>query len=356
MADSKKPKVNKKKTYFYIVLAFAVTMVFWFFIRYRADVGKIILPIIYAMVIAYLMRPLVRRLENKGIKRATGIIMVYLLFILGLLAVTVFILPELINNTRELIRTVPEITVNSQKLFDKAMSMIRYSDWPADVKNAILGEIEKGTYKVENFALDALRSTLTKLIEIITMFFDIVLAMFIAYYLMKDAEQFRESVLSITPRSWRNWLTGTGREISSIMSGFIQGQLLTALIVGILEVIGLYIAGVKYPLILGLIGGIANIIPYFGPFIGAIPAVAVALIDSPVRAVWATVVFIIIQQLDNAFISPKIIEGKLGLHPVTTIMVVLIGGQFFGILGMLVAVPIAAILKVILKKSVDAIA
>ncbi len=130
---------------------------------------------------------------------------------------------------------------------------------------------------------------------------------------------------------------------------------MTALIVSTMEVIGLFIIKVKYPIILGIVGGIANIIPYFGPIIGAVPAVAVALIQSPVKALWTIIVFTIVQQIDNAFISPKIIEGRLGLHPVTTILAVLAGGEFLGITGMLVAVPIVAILKVIAKRLVEAI-
>jgi len=140
-----------------------------------------------------------------------------------------------------------------------------------------------------------------------------------------------------------------------ILSCFIQGQLLTALIIGIMETVALAIIGVKYSPILGFIGGISNIIPYFGPFIGAIPSVAVALIDSPVKAFWTVVAFLVIQQIDNAFISPKIIEGRLGLHPITTILAVLAGGEFFGIIGMLVAVPVTAVLKVILKRLIEAI-
>lgn len=150
-------------------------------------------------------------------------------------------------------------------------------------------------------------------------------------------------------------MIATCREINDILSNFIQGQLLTAAIIGVMETVALFIVGVKYAPILGIIGGISNIIPYFGPFIGAIPAVAVALIDSPVKVLWTVVAFVIIQQIDNMFISPKIIEGRLGLHPVTTILAVLVGEEFFGIIGMLLAVPVTAVIKVILKRSVEAI-
>jgi predicted PurR-regulated permease PerM len=139
------------------------------------------------------------------------------------------------------------------------------------------------------------------------------------------------------------------------LSKFIQGQLLTAIIVGVLETIGLFLVRVKYPLVLGVIGGIAEIIPYFGPVIGAVPAVAIALIESPIKAMWAVLVYVVVQQLENAYISPKIIEGRLGLHPVATIMVILAGGKFFGVAGMLLAVPVTAILRVLIKRTINAV-
>ncbi|NLB77703.1 MAG: AI-2E family transporter, partial [Clostridiaceae bacterium] len=162
--------------------------------------------------------------------------------------------------------------------------------------------------------------------------------------------------LLLLPRRWRAGTIDLGKKISRILAGFIQGQLMTALIVGVLETMGLILVGMKYPLVLGMIGGLANIIPYFGPYIGAIPALAIALTISPLKAVWVAAVYIVVQQIDNSFISPKIIEGRLGLHPVATIFAVLVGGEFFGIIGMLLAVPVMAILRVFVNKFVEIIA
>jgi predicted PurR-regulated permease PerM len=332
-----------------------LTGLFLFFYYFRAKVFKIITPFILAAIISYLLHPMVIKLERKRIKRTFGILLIYLFFSLTVASIILFVLPEVIRNVRELIVTIPEITSRYQVLFNNFISTIQSSDWPPDIKNTIFREIENGLAMFQLIAIDTLRGILVKLVGTITTLFDVVLAMIIAYYLIKDAEFFKESFLSLTPRRWRNGMVGTGREINLILSNFIQGQLLTALIVGTMEMAGLSIVRVKYPLILGVIGGIANIIPYFGPILGAIPAVAIAIIDSPTKALWTVLVFVIIQQIDNAFISPKIIEGKLGLHPVTTILAVLIGGEFAGIFGMLVSVPIAAIIKVIFKRAVEAI-
>lgn len=338
-------------TIFFITIALIVSLIY----HYKGKISAIILPFFIALVIAYLLNPIIVRLEARKVPRIYGIFLIYTVSSIIIIAITIFIVPEIINNTKELMVTIPEITSKYQGIFNNFMSGIKSSNWPPDVKNAIYREIQNSAIMAQNFIMDMLKKSISTLLETLTMIFDVILAMIIAYYFIKDVEFFKSSVLSITPRKWRNGIVATGRDIHNILSSFIRGQILTAMIIGILEMIGLSIVGIKYPLILGLIGGAANIIPYFGPIIGAIPAVAIALIDSHLKVIWTVIVFVIIQQIDNAFISPKIIEGGLGLHPVTTILAVLVGGEFFGILGMLLAVPAAAILKVIARRVVEAI-
>lgn len=347
--------VSTRKILTYIILFLFSVSIILFGITYREKIVKIIFPVILGAVIAYILRPVVLKLESKNIPRTKGIILIYLVFGIVLTTSVIFIAPIFVNSTREFINTIPEITLEYGQSFNNIIKMIDTSGWSSEAKNAIYNEINNGINIAENMMMETLRKSLMGFMRTLTGISDIILAMIIAYYIMKDAEFFKKAALSFVPRKWRNGIIGACREINDILSSFIQGQLLTAFIIGIMETIALTIIGVKYTLILGLIGGISNIIPYFGPFIGAIPSVAVALIDSPVKALWTVLAFAVIQQIDNAFISPKIIEGRLGLHPVTTILAVLAGGEFFGIIGMLVAVPITAVLKVILKRSIEAI-
>lgn len=346
---------GRKRTILYSFMFLVLAGVIIFLYYYRRKLGKVFIPFIMAMVISYVLHPLVIKLEEKKVKRPVGILLIYLVFGVALTVVTIFVIPQLINNTRELINILPGITIEYRNNFNGMVNIISTSTWPEDIKSAIFKEINRGVQIAENMVLDILKNTLTGFMKTVSTLFDLVVSMIIAYYILKDAEYFKNVSLSLVPKKWRNGIIGASREINGVLSNFIQGQLLTALIVGSLEVIGLIIVGIKYPLILGMLGGVANIIPYFGPFIGAIPAVAVALIESPVKAVWTVLVFVIIQQVDNGFISPKIIEGRLGLHPVTTILAVLVGGEFFGIVGMLVSVPIAAMVKILGRRAIEAI-
>ncbi|HEX2928035.1 MAG TPA: AI-2E family transporter [Ruminiclostridium sp.] len=346
---------NIRKILFYIILILIIAGGAFFIYFYSDKIIKILSPFFIAALIAYIIYPLVIRFERRGVKRSISIIVIYSFITLTLVFFCIYIMPQVLNNSKELFKTLPHITSRYQEYFNGCISRIKASKWPPEVKNLIFDEINYGSEFVQKYAARIMKKSLSILASSIVILLNTILSMIIAYYFIKDAEGFKKSTLLLVPKKMRNDLISMGRELNAIATHFIQGQLMTALIVGILETAGLYIVKVKYPFVLGLLGGIANMIPYFGPVLGAIPAVALALLQSPYKAALAALVFGVVQQIDNAFISPKIIEGKLGLHPVTTIVAVLVGGEFFGIIGMLIGVPVAAMLKVILKKAVDLI-
>lgn len=348
-------RVNWKKIFVYTLFFLISAAALVFLYSYRSKLGRILSPIFIAAVIAYIVAPLSMKLQRRGVPKTLSILSVYLFFTALAGSAAVFVVPELVGNIKELTETLPGLIIQYQELLNDFLSSIQSSKWSEDIKSFILREINSGAAAAQSLISEGLKSVLEGFVTAVTTFFDLTVGLVIAYYLLKDAERFKEMALNLAPKRWRNGLTATGREINLVLSNFIQGQLLTAIIIGALETIGLLIVGVRYPLVLGLIGGLSNIIPYFGPIIGAVPAVAVSLLESPGKAVWTALVFIAVQQLDNNFISPKIIEGRLGMHPVTTILAVLIGGEFFGIPGMFLAVPAAAILKVIVKRTVEAI-
>lgn len=344
-----------KKILFYICIGLLILAAVWFIHTYRVKIGRVLSPFFLTIPLVYIIKPLAAGLVSRKVPVSLSILSVYLIFLLLLAAACIFFIPELAMNIRELMETLPDLMSSYERIFNSLLSSIKSSSWSNNVKTAIFREIENGTAMVQESLVRILENGLDIVVDIVNVIVDLTIAMVIAYYVIKDADKFRDFALSILPSGWRNSLAGIGREINRILAGFIQGQLLTALIVGILETMGLLIIRVKFPLALGMLGGLANIIPYFGPYIGAIPALAVALTISPIKALWAIVVFAVVQQLDNSFISPKMIEGKLGLHPVATIFAVLAGGEFFGIMGMLLAVPAMAIIRVLMNKAVDAI-
>jgi predicted PurR-regulated permease PerM len=346
----------RQKKIFYIIAIIFVLLIIFLLYKYRVKVSKIITPLIFAIVISYLTTPWVIKLESKKVPRKIGILLIYLVFLIVFSGVILFIIPEVVKNTEELMNTIPDMADKYQNIFNGIISSVESSNWPKEIKIALYNEIENGLLVAQTYVTNMLKKILSSLVSIAAIIFNLVLGMVIGYYLVKDSEIFKSSVLSLVPRKCRKELCGIGTDVGDVLLNFMQGQLTTALIVGVLESTGLMLLKVRYPLLLGMLGGLANMIPYFGPVIGSIPATAVALIDSPIKAIWTILMFVIVQQLDNTLISPKIIQGRLGLHPVTTIIAVIAGREFFGILGMLLSVPVTAMLKGILKRIVNALA
>ena len=345
-----------KKMVFYVIVVLLIAVLAYFIYTYREKIARVLSPFFLTILLVYIVKPLSDRLTAKKIPVGVAILIVYLFMLALLAAGSIYLIPELAANIRELMETLPQLMASYEDIFNDLLSIINSSNWSEQVKGAIFERIGNAVVQAQSFLVRLLENGLKLVVDMLRIIVDLTIALVLTYYTIKDGEKFKEYALRLLPRRWRNGLTGVCKEISRILAGFIQGQLMIALIVGILETIGLIIAGMRYPLVLGMIGGLANVIPYFGPYIGAIPAVAIALTISPMKAVWTIVVFLAVQQIDNNFISPKMIEGKLGLHPVATIFAVLAGGEFFGIMGMLLAVPVMAILRALINKSVEAIA
>jgi len=347
--------VRIKKTVLYAVLFIIIGAVIAFAYVNRVKLGRILSPFFIAIILAYIVNPLVKHLESKKVSKMVGILSVYTFFTIILTLSVIFLIPEITGNAEGLVKTLPDITKHYQNIVNGIFGFIQRSGWSDDIKTVIFAQIDRIAAMIQATAEDALNQVIAGIGELILFLVDFSLALVIAYYFIKDNDFFKDLAMTLTPRNYRSIVNKIGREANQVIASFIQGQLFTALIVGILETTGLLLINARYAIILGAFGGLSNVIPYFGPFIGATPAVALAFIDSPWKALETLLIFSLVQQIDNSLISPKVIESRLGLHPVTTILALLIGQQFFGIPGMLVSVPLAAIIKVIVRRIIDAL-
>ncbi|NMB97795.1 MAG: AI-2E family transporter [Clostridiaceae bacterium] len=345
--------MQRSKKTITIIAVILIVLIAVFLYNYRSNIFRILSPIFHAFVITYLVKPLVKKLQNKNIPCSVSIILVYFFIVLSAGAIIIYILPGLIESTKDLINTIPDIVSYYQEKFNSILKNIQKSNWSPDIKNAIFNQINDSALFIEDFAIKSLKVFTSHFISSLRIFVDFILGLVIAFYFIKDTEYFKSILISLIPKRWRKYALQTGQDVNLIITSFIQGQLLTAIIVGILEFVGLFLLKVKYSMVLGIIGGIFEIIPYFGPIIGAIPAVAVALLDSPVKAIWTVLLFITAQQIENVLISPKIMQSKIGLHPVATLITVLAGGEFLGIIGMIISVPLVAIVKTVFKRTIE---
>ena len=326
---------------------------------------SILSPFIIALVLAYLLHPLVDLIETRLFskaklkqkqKRTISVLTTYILFISAIIlfiySTYAMIGGQISNNVNvnNMIESIMKYSERYNDVFQAAAAKLESSGLSANVKEQFTGLIER----MDGIVAGALNIGFDSVKKLGSNLLNILLGIIIAFYLLKDMDYFKKltnDCFDILFKSKTNKKTKLFiRDVDSIVSKFLRGQLLDGLIVGILSSIGLALIGLDFPVLIGMTAGIANIIPYFGPIIGCVPAVIVGLLSgSPIKALFAVLILLLVQQLDSVIIAPKIVGESVGLHPVFIILSITIGA-YFGLLGMLLAVPIAGIIKMLILR------
>ena len=260
-------------------------------------------------------------------------------------------IPALITESKKLIADIPNYIQEIQgKILLFRESGIK--QLPKSISRMMDSNIEQ----VEATILNSLENLVMLILNFFSRMLNIVMIPVLTFYFLKDKNHFVRLINYSIPRRWKSAILEIAKKSDRVIGNFIRGRLIVALIIGIFISIGLRIIGIQYTVIIGLIAGILDIIPFFGPVIGAVPAIILAFLQDPTKVIWVILLFIIVQQVEGDIIAPKIIGESLGLHPVSVIFSLLVGGTFFGIMGMILAIPGAAILKIIIEYMVNHIA
>lgn len=345
----KKIKLNRRYKLI-IVLSIIIILIILLLYLFRSIIISILIPILWAVVIAYLINPLVNKLCDLKLSRFWSVIIIYLGILLLLLVFSITIIPKITTEVKGFAETLPEYT-NEAIDFSNEIYM-QYLKSVSNLPPEFVGvQVAFSEYinRIQFYLVDLFKNITEKGLNIFSNIVGIVLVPIYTFYFLKDSSYFKRKVLLSVPRVIRSEVISIFKDINKLLNSFIRGQLVVAALVGILSVIALLILKVEFALLIGAIAGISNVIPYFGPIMGAIPGVAIALLDKPIKAVWVIIAFFIIQQIESAIIQPKIVGDSVGLHPVFVIISLLIGGELFGIAGLLFAVPIAASIRVVLN-------
>lgn len=316
-----------------------------FSIYFSIKVRKIIFPFIVGAVIAYLLNPAVNWLEKKGLRRSGAIAVIYI-WIVTLLALSLFLLlPTFYLELGKLAIILPERLAVINDYIQNGNKVSSQGGLPAEVSGLINKKLMEG----QSFLIGWLEGFLENLPGLFASIGLLILSPITAIYFLKDWRKMIDGVIKLVPGRKRGEWSKLLQEIDYIIQRYIQGNLIDALIVGLLIGIGIKLIGMEYALLIGVICGITNLIPYFGPVLGTVPSVLLALSKSPVMALKVVIVIFIIQQIDSNIINPRLMSNKVGLHPLWVIFALLAGGELGGLLGMLVAIPLAAILRIIFR-------
>jgi len=334
-------KINFNLKILKIVLAgliFLLGLYFLFLVR------GIFLPFIFAVILAYILNPIVVILERYlDVSRFIAILMIYAAGLIFVLLLFFYGIPLITQELNTLADMIPVLTVEiqryAQKLYNNFQSIA--------VSDGIRQVIDEGIRNAEAIIIRGIRQLINAILSIFSSILSIVLAPILAFYLLKDWQVLGEKIQLIFPVQIREEVISLWSEIDRVLISFIKGHLIVAALVGIMTALGLALIGMDYVLLLSLIAGISEIIPYFGPIIGSIPALILAFLKSKLMALYVLILIVIIQQIENNVLSPTILGESVGLHPIVVIFALLAGGKIFGLVGMLLAVPTAAVLRII---------
>lgn len=310
-------------------------------------VRGIVVSFILAGVLAYLLNPMVDRLERRGTNRSWAILIVYAAVAIIATAAALYVIPRMVGQMNNLVVTIPTYTEQVQKISQDIELRYAKAGLPMEVREIIddrINFVEQRLLLLVSRAVSAIIGSLEHL-------FSLLLAPVLAFYLLRDFSHFKENFFSMIPHRWQSDMVILAGEINKVLDNYIRGYLLICLIVGSLTGLAMFILGVEFALVLGIFAGLTELIPYFGPFIGALPAVALALLKSKWLALKVVVAFLIIQQLEGNVISPRLLGDRVGLHPLAVIVALLLAAELFGLPGMLLAVPVAAIIKIMIMFS-----
>ncbi|SDE59884.1 AI-2E family transporter [Sporomusa acidovorans] len=317
-----------------------------------SQITPIYLPIIAAVIVAFVLNPFVNAIvdiplgaRRHHLPRGIAILLVFLLAGLLLTLVTTFVLLPFINEFNKFVVDLPRLIIKIRDLTLLIEQQANLAQVPDNVRQLIVN----GLGEAASYAVSLTRNALNTVLAFATQIVELVIVPVLAYYFLKDWKNLKDEFIALFPPTLEVKVVNVIEEMAIVVSNYIRGQVLISVIMGLLVFSGMYFLRVDYPLVLGLLATLTETIPIIGPIIGAIPALMLAYLVSPILATKVAAFYIIIHQIENHIVVPNIMGHTIDLHPTLIIISLLIGGQLYGIPGMILAVPVAALLKVLLR-------
>jgi predicted PurR-regulated permease PerM len=313
------------------------------FIMYRIKGAAA--PFFLSLFLALFLKPVVDFLDRqRQVPRSIAILLSYIVMGLLIGAFFFFALPALIKELELAAAELPKQLEAGERLLGKILTKVRWQ-----MPKSMQGALDQSLARFEELTLAGLHRGLNFLVSLIMKLPSLILVPVLTFYFLRDWRALRTGFLATLPYNWRRELLGLSQEVGDVLVAFVRGEALVCLTVGAMAGIGLYFLKIPFALSLGLLIGLLDFIPFLGPVAGGLPAVLLGLAQSPLKAVYVLLLLLAINQVEGACISPRIMGQKVGLHPLLIIFSLLAGGELFGFLGIVIAVPLAAVLKVLGK-------
>lgn len=318
-----------------ILIIVSITLLYLFCENFKEVINIIALSI----VISYILRPIKKLIQKRNkIKNSTAALIVILSGILLCLVGVVLLLPSIFKELNTLGPTIEKLITFLEDTLEKSKilnsSFIKYL-------------YDQGRNKIDTLMFSMSEGMVNYILIFSENILSLAILPVITYYLLTDNDRISKKCYYLVPLEKRVVVRKIIMDIDMLLGKYIISQLLLSLIVAVLTFIILVILKVKFAFALSIFNGIINIIPYFGPIVGGVPIILIALLDSPTKGIWTAVAMLIIQQIEGGILSPKITGDSTNIHPLIILLLLLIGEKFGGFIGMVIAIPIGVIIKVI---------
>ncbi len=352
--EDKRIKISRKRAIQLLIIALSVYILYFSIQRFEI-ISNLLFTVIISLIFSYLLNPIINYMEKRGLSRSLGIIILYVAILGIFAAISISFVPRLSRELKEVIVVLPDyfnrMTDFFKDLYDKYYNL----DTIAPLLENFEGIVYDNLNKLQKVLLENMSKIFTSVGSLINRIISLVLIPILTFYFLKDKDKLLNRAYLTIPKRNRPEVKELLIEIDKSLSQFVRGRLILAIYVGIATTIVLLILNINFAVVIGLLTGIADIIPYFGPFLGFLPAVIFAFLDSVSKGIWVAIIFVLIQWVENNVLAPKIIGESTGLHPITVLLGIIIAGNLYGVLGMIFVIPLVSILKILIGFFLDKI-
>ncbi len=309
-------------------------------------------PVVISLILTFILMPLrdmflalFRRVTQRRVPVDLAILLAFFTLILIITGLTNVILKPLIEQVNLLAANFNTLVAQTAALVNHLESEQSPFYIPDQVKNIV----NDAFVKVGNYGVEGVTNLIRSVFVIAGTVVEFFVVPFITFYFMKDGRRMVQAFIRIYPESYQAQMTDVFREIQQVLSRYIRGQLLMSCIIAVLTFLGMWIMGVPYPMVIGLLAAVTEWIPIVGPIVGAVPAILLGATVDLSLSLKVLIFYIVIQQIDSHLIMPQVMGAVISLHPVVIVIALLIGGTLFGVAGMILTVPVTAVLQIVCK-------
>lgn len=308
--------------------------------------GGVILPFLVGGAIAYLIDPVADRLENAGLSRVMATVVISVVALLIFVVAALLVVPLIIQQGIQLVNSAPDIFRQLQTFLDTRFPQLLDDGSPVRAALVSLGDT------IKSQGVQLVNGVLTSAMTVVNGIVFVVVVPVVTFYLLLDWDNMIANIDRWLPMDHRDTLRGIAREVDAVLAGFVRGQLSVCGILGLFYALSLMLVGLQYGLVIGAVAGLISFIPYVGSITGGVLAIGLALFqfwDAPLWIGLVIAIFVAGQFVEGNFLTPRLVGGSVGLHPVWLLFALSAFGTLFGFVGMLIAVPVAAVLGVLAR-------